>query len=90
MEAVRPKPQRTSRAEAEAEALAGVVSDGRKRLATGKVKQVIVRMTHEKRLQLERLADAISAGRAKKASFNETIEMALDALEDRLKSGKGQ
>jgi hypothetical protein len=80
-----PKSQRKPRAQAESEAVKGSDPDGRTRRRAGKVRQIIFRVTPEKREQLERLADALSAGRSTPASFTETMERALDALDEKMK-----
>ena len=42
-------------------------------------------MTPAKRQQLVTLAEALSAGKTKPVSFTETMEQALDALEQKLR-----
>jgi uncharacterized protein (DUF2342 family) len=81
-----PKSQRERREVAEEKAIAAAKPDGHMRRRAGKVRQIIFRVTPEKREQLERLADALSAGRTTPASFTETMERALDALEEKMRS----
>lgn len=71
----------------ERKALEGVKIDGRKLRRTGKTIQVIVRMTPEQKEKLAELAQALGAlkGSAQSASFTETIERAMIALEKDLK-----
>ena len=78
---------RITRDQAEADAQ-NTLYDGRKRLKTGKDKAIIFRTTEAKREQLLRLADALSLGRSRPVSMAETIEQAIDALEEKLKGGK--
>lgn len=78
---------RTDRAKAEVEAQ-NALYDGRKRHKSGKTKAIIFRTTEEKRAQILRLADALSLGKPKPVSIAETIEMAIDALDAKLKGGK--
>lgn len=75
------------RAEAEAQSQAGIDEDARKRFLSDKVKSLLYRCTRERREQLVRLAEALSAGQTyrRKVSFTETIDAALDALERELK-----
>jgi hypothetical protein len=82
---VQPSTQRGSRDEAEARAQKAVEVDGRKRRKLGKTTQIIFRVRPEKKQQLVRLAEALSAGKAIPISMTETMEQALDALEARLK-----
>ncbi|MGA7329724.1 MAG: hypothetical protein WBX25_35900 [Rhodomicrobium sp.] len=77
-----------NRAKSEAEAQNGLAYDGRRRLKVGKDKPMIFRTTAQKRDQILRLADLLSAGKPKKVSITETIELAIDALEAKLKGGK--
>ena len=51
----------------------------------GKTTQIIFRVRPEKKQQLLRPAEALSAGKAIPISMTETMEQALDALEARLK-----
>ena len=78
---------RSNRDKAESEAQ-NAIYDGRKRLKTGKTKPIIFRTTKEKRAQILRLADVLSLGKSKPVSITETIEMAIDALDAKLKGGK--
>ncbi|MFY9876163.1 MAG: hypothetical protein WB610_08935 [Rhodomicrobium sp.] len=78
------------RADAEARTQAGIDEDGRKRFRSDKEKALLYRCTRERREQITRLAEALSAGNTfgRKVSFTETMDMALDALEAKLKGGK--
>jgi hypothetical protein len=78
------------RADAETKTQAGVEEDGRKRLRSDKEKAILYRCTRQRREQLERLAETLSVGITigRKASFTDTIDAALDALEEKLKGGK--
>jgi hypothetical protein len=49
---------------------------------------MIFRTTEEKRAQILRLADVLSLGKSKPVSITETIELAIDALDAKLKGGK--
>jgi hypothetical protein len=77
-----------NRAKAEAEAQNGLAYDGRRRLKVGKDKAIIFRPTAQKRDQILRLADLLSAGKTKKVSITETLQMAVDALESKIKDQK--
>jgi len=80
--------QSRGRAEAEDEAQ-NALYDGRKRFkSVGKTKAIIFRTTEEKRAQILRLADALGLGQPKPISIAETIEKAIDALEEKLKGAK--
>ena len=85
MDAAVPSSQRERREDAESKAVRAADPDGRTRRRAGKTRQIIFRVTPEKRDQLERLADVLSAGRTTPASFTETIERALDALDEKLR-----
>ena len=87
MDEVEESSPRLNRAKAEAEAQ-NAFYDGRKRLKTGKTKAIIFRTTEEKRAQILRLADALGLGQPKPISIAETIEKAIDALEEKLKGAK--
>ena len=87
MDEVEESSLRPNRAKAETEAQ-NAFYDGRKRLKTGKTKPIIFRTTEEKRAQILRLADLLSLGQPRPVSITETIEMAIDALEAKLKGGK--
>ena len=76
------------REKAEVDAHNALQYDARSRLRVGKTKAMIFRCTEEKRAQILRLADALSAGKQKPVSIAETIEMAIDALEQKLKGGQ--
>jgi hypothetical protein len=78
------------RADAEAHTQAGIEEDGRKRLRSGKDKALLYRCTPERREQITRLAEALSAGQTfgRTVSFTDTIDAALDALEAKLKGEK--
>jgi hypothetical protein len=82
-----PSSQRESREAAEQKALKGVEIDGRKLRRTGKTKQIIIRMTPAQKEKLADLASALGAmrGSDQSASFTETIERAMQALEKELK-----
>jgi hypothetical protein len=85
--------RKTTRDRAEAEALtqAGLDEDGRKRLRSDKVTAILYRCTRQRREQLTRLAEELSAGNTfgRKTTFTETMDAALDALEAKLKGGLG-
>lgn len=85
MNDAQPSSQRERREDAESKAIKAAEGDGRTRRRAGKVRQIIFRVTPEKREQMERLADALSAGRTTPASFTETMERALDALDEKLR-----
>lgn len=87
MDEVEEAPLRTDRAKAETEAQ-NTLYDGRKRLKTGKTRPIIFRTTEEKRAQILRLADVLSLGKRKNVSITETIEMAIEALDEKLKGKK--
>jgi hypothetical protein len=78
------------RADAEARTHAGIEEDGRKRLRSDKEKAILYRCTRERREQITRLAETLSAGNTfgRKVSFTETMDAALDALEAKLKGEK--
>jgi hypothetical protein len=78
------------RAQTEAEIQAGVEQDGRRRLRSGKEKAILYRCTPERREQIQRLADVLSAGKTygRPASFTDTMDAALDALEEKLRGKK--
>ena len=84
--------RKTTRDRAEAEALtqAGLNEDGRKRLRSDKLKAILYRCTRQRRDQLTRLAEQLSAKDTlgRKTTFTETMDAALDALEAKLKGGK--
>ena len=80
-----PASQRERREDAEAKAFRASDANGHTRRRAGKTRQIIFRCTPEKREQLERLADVLSAGRTTPASFTETMERALDALDAKLR-----
>jgi hypothetical protein len=71
----------------ERKALEGVEIDGRTMRRTGKTKQIIIRMTPEQKEKLAELAVALGTlrGSDRSASFTETIERAMLALEKELK-----
>ena len=79
---------RVDRAKAEAKAQSALTQDGRKRLRVGKDTAIIFRTTKEKKAQILRLADRLDLRGARKASIAETIETAIDALEEKLGSPK--
>ena len=86
MATIQPSSQRGSRDEAEARALDGVEkTDARHRRKLGKTTQIIFRVRPEKKRQLVRLAEVLSAGKAVPVSLTETMEQAIDALEARLR-----
>lgn len=59
------------RADAEAHTQAGIEEDGRKRLRSGKDKALLYRCTPERREQITRLAEALSAGQ----TFGRTVKL---------------
>jgi hypothetical protein len=79
---------RTDRAKAEAKAHASLNQDARKRLRVGKDTAIIFRTTREKKAQILRLADRLDLRGDRKASMAETIELAIDALEEKLGNPK--
>lgn len=83
MKEIMPASQRESREVAERKAMAGVVEDGRTRRRSGKIKQMVFRLTPERRDHFVALADALSAqkGRPGSVSLVETLERAMDALQ---------
>jgi hypothetical protein len=87
---VQTQSQRGSRAAAEAAAqdAASGSKEGHYRRRLGKTLQIIFRVTPEKKEQLTRLADALSAGKTVKVTYTETLERALDALEASLRGKK--
>ena len=88
METLEKRPVK-SRRDAEAEARRGVDKDGVKRLRSDKVGQFLYRCTAEKKEQLIRLANALNAGKThgRTTSYTDTIDIALDTLEEKLKGG---
>lgn len=86
METLQPKSTR-DRAKAEVETQAGVEVNGHARLRSDKVKAVLYRCTKDRKRQLEKLADALNTS-GRKVSFTETIDAALEALEEKLRGGK--
>jgi hypothetical protein len=58
-----------------------------KRLRSDKEKAILYRCTRERREQITRLAETLSAGNTfgRKVSFTETMDAALDELEAKLK-----
>jgi hypothetical protein len=79
---------RVDREKAEAKAHASLNPNAKKRIRVGKDTAIIFRTTTEKKLQILRLADRIDLRPGRKASMAETIEMAIDALEEKLGSPK--
>lgn len=75
------------RRDTEKDAQAGLEVDARKRLRSGKVKPLFLRQTAEGRERIMRLAEALSAGKNSPVTLAETVELALDALEEKLKGG---
>ena len=75
------------RGDSELESQAGVEVNGHERLRSDKVKAILYRCTRERREQLTRLADRLSIETTfgRKVSFTETMDAALDALEEKLK-----
>jgi hypothetical protein len=80
--------RKEARADAERKAQAGVELDGNARLRLGKSKQVLYRCTEDDYARLIELAEALSAGKRKKVSITETIDLALDALREKLAGRK--
>lgn len=83
-------PHSGSKAENEARAQAGVAVNGQTRRRKGRNKPFLYRLTEARRAQLERLADALSVGRSdeNRATFTETLDAALDALEHQRRDRK--
>jgi hypothetical protein len=80
--------KRIDREKAEAKAQSSLSLNAKKRIRVGKDTAIIFRTTKEKKAQILRLADRIDLRPNVKASIAETIEMAIDALEEKLKGGK--
>jgi hypothetical protein len=77
MQTVAPRTQREGRDRAEERAMASI--DGRRRRRLGKTKQIIFRVTPERREQIIRLSNALAC------SFTETMERAIQELDDKMK-----
>jgi hypothetical protein len=85
MTEAQPLAQRRNRAEAEHDAIDGLRPDGHARRRKGKTDQMFFRVTPEKKAQLHRLSELLSAGQPESVSYTETMERALDALEAKMK-----
>ena len=79
---------RVDREKAEAKAHASLNQDARKRIRVGKDTAIIFRTTKAKKAQILRLADRLNLQPDRKASIAETIETAIDALEEKLGAPK--
>lgn len=79
---------REDRANAEKKAQAGVEISGHDRLKTGKTKQINYRCTEQKLKQLKQLAAKLSIGKSQVATYIETLDQALDALDEKLQGAK--
>jgi hypothetical protein len=77
-----------AREQDETKAQANVSPDGHARRKTGRTHQILWRATDAKKAQLQRLADRLSVGQLGQVSYTLTMELALDALEEKLKAGK--
>lgn len=88
MKEAQPVVQKKSRAAEEVDAMDGLRESGHSRRRMGKTTQIICRVTPEKRAQLFRLADLLSVGKPERISLTQTMEKALDVLEEKLGGGR--
>jgi hypothetical protein len=79
---------RIDREKAEAKVQASLKPNAKKRIRVGKDTAIIFRTTQAKKAQILALADRIDLRPGRKASIAETIEIAIDALEEKLGSPK--
>jgi hypothetical protein len=79
---------RIDREKAEAKAHASLNLNAKRRIRVGKDTAIIFRTTKAKKAQILRLADRLNLQPDRKASIAETIETAIDALEEKLGAPK--